>query len=227
MIKTPCPLCSSTGPSDYHTDAYRDYLICPVCDLVFAHPNSLLSREEEFRRYEFHENNLEDAGYRTFLQKLCAPMLQRLNPESKGLDFGSGPGPLLQRMFEEQGHDISIYDSFYATDISVFDYQYDFITTSEVVEHLHRPWDELSRLWRSLKPGGHLGIMTSMRHAEIDFSSWHYKKDDTHVIFFSPKTMQWLAECWDAKLEVLNHSVVIFQKDDVTDPREDSNPRLV
>ncbi len=210
--KTNCPLCSNPDTARFHTDATRGYLHCRSCDLVFAHPNSHLSIEEEFNRYELHQNDLEDPGYRAFLKKMSDPMFQRLHSSCRGLDFGSGPGPLLQRMFEEQGHNMSLYDPFYAPDQSVFNSSYDFITTTEVVEHLHKPIGDLDRLWGCLKPEGYLGIMTSLRNSEQDFKNWHYIKDPTHVIFFSRQTMTWLAHHWGAQLEFIDDSVVIFTK---------------
>ncbi len=214
MVSHHCPLCSSTNTSHYHSDQFRNYLHCPICDLVFAHPNSYLGKEEEFKRYELHQNDMESSGYRNFLQKMSDPMLQRITAESKGLDFGSGPGPLLKKMFEEQGHSMSLYDSFYAPDQSVWNNSYDFITSTEVVEHLHKPLVDLDRLWSCLNPQGYLGIMTSMRLSDLDFSSWHYIKDPTHVIFFAPQTMVWLEKHWGANLEILGDSTVIFQKTD-------------
>lgn len=139
-------------------------------------------------------------------------MLSRLTGKSKGLDFGSGPGPLLKRMFEEQGHTMSHYDSFYAPDPDVFKEMYAFITATEVVEHLHTPLLELDRLWSCLQPMGYLGIMTSLHLPEQDFGSWHYIMDETHVVFFSPTTMRWLAHRWDAQFEIIGNSVIIFHK---------------
>ncbi|NQV42416.1 MAG: class I SAM-dependent methyltransferase [Candidatus Marinimicrobia bacterium] len=208
----PCPLCSNPKSSHYYSDQFREYRHCPVCDLVFAHPESHLSRDEEFKRYEFHENNLEDPRYRSFLQKMSDPMLHRIPAKSRGLDFGSGPGPLLKLMFEEQGHPMSHYDSFYALGQEVFNEQYAFITATEVVEHLHKPLVELDRLWSCLHPGGYLGIMTSLHLPESNFRTWHYIKDETHVVFFAPQTMGWLAKRWGASLEIISDSVIIFQK---------------
>lgn len=207
-----CPLCAGSETSPYHSDRAREYFHCSVCALVFAHPDSHLTREEEYQRYEQHENDLEDRGYRTFLQKMSEPMLQRIPPGSHGLDFGSGPGPLLKRIFEEQGHRISIYDPFFAQDESVLNTKYDFITATEVAEHLHHPLRELDRLWSILKPQGLLGLMTSMRVPGLDFKRWHYHRDPTHVVFFAPETMIWLAEHWRAHVDIMNDSVVVFQK---------------
>ncbi len=139
-------------------------------------------------------------------------MLDRISENSSGLDFGSGPGPLLKQMFEEQGHSMAIFDSFYSPRDEVFNNTYDFITATEVVEHLHKPLGELDRLWSQLRPQGYLGIMTSLNLPDQDFSSWHYIKDETHVVFFAPETMTWLAKRWTAQLEFISDSVVIFQK---------------
>ena len=220
MNSNPCPLCSFPETSAYHSDATRQYLHCPKCELVFAHPDSHLSREEEYQRYQYHENDINDVRYRQFLQKMSEPMLSRIASPSSGFDFGSGPGPLLKLMFEEQGHSMSHYDTFYAPEEDVFNNVYDFITATEVAEHLHKPMNELDRLWACLKPGGYFGIMTSMRIPDLDFTSWHYIKDDTHVVFFAPQTMHWLADRWEAELEIIGNSVTIFQKA----PNQDSNP---
>jgi 2-polyprenyl-3-methyl-5-hydroxy-6-metoxy-1,4-benzoquinol methylase len=115
-------------------------------------------------------------------------------------------------MFEEAGHKMSLFDPFYAPDKGVLTKQYDFITASEVVEHLHDPARDLTLLWSLLKPGGCLGIMTKLALDKAAFSKWHYKNDFTHVCFFSKKTMEWLAEMWKAELFFIGDDVILFQK---------------
>ena len=139
-------------------------------------------------------------------------MNQRLSSGSQGLDFGSGPGPTLSLMFEEAGHTVALYDYFYANDTSALELQYDFITASEVVEHLHQPKHALDRLWSILKPGGTLGIMTKRVLNREAFAKWHYKNDLTHVCFFSEATFHWLAEQWQAELTIEGNDVVLLKK---------------
>ena len=115
-------------------------------------------------------------------------------------------------MFEEIGHQVALYDPFYADDSSAFERQYDFITATEVVEHLHRPGEELARLWTCLKPGGLLAIMTKRVIDQQAFSRWHYKADRTHVCFFSTHTFEWLAKQWQAELMFEGKDVVNLQK---------------
>ncbi len=139
-------------------------------------------------------------------------MQERLESGSRGLDFGSGPGPTLSVMFEEVGHSVEIYDHFYARDPCVLEKKYDFITATEVVEHLHNPRKELDRLWACLKPGGILGVMTKLVLDHEAFARWHYKNDPTHICFFSRSTFEWLAAQWLAELTFANKDVILFYK---------------
>jgi len=207
-----CSLCGEGRPDQFYQDRYRDYYRCVNCRLVFVPPSQFLSRDEEKARYDLHENSADDAGYVKFLTKLFEPVSARLAAGSHGLDFGSGPGPTLSLMFEEAGHAMDIYDPFYAPDPRVFERQYDFITASEVLEHLHRPREELDRLWGVLKQGGWLGVMTKRARDAKAFRGWHYKNDDTHVIFFSEATFEWLADRWSADLFFEGTDVVLLRK---------------
>ena len=180
---------------------------------MFTPQEFFLSEDDEKKEYDFHENSPEDVGYRRFLGRLMNPVCEWIPPKSCGLDFGSGPGPTLSVMFEEAGFDMRVYDKFYAPDASVFlENHYDFITASEVIEHLHNPAFELQRLWTCLKKHGVLGIMTKMVIDQGTFAKWHYKNDRTHVIFFSKPTFEWLAKKWQARLEFFEKDVVLFFK---------------
>jgi len=207
-----CPLCLSPDTDIYYSEPARDYYQCCICRLVYVPGRFLLSPDQEKAVYDKHLNTPEDEGYRAFLSRLYTPMLDELDPGSFGLDFGSGPGPTLSVMFNESGHDMEIYDHFYADNPSVFDSQYAFITATEVLEHLYTPGRELERLWACLEPGGLLGIMTKRVRNRHVFSVWHYKNDPTHVCFYSRHTFDWLAGKWEAEVRYPAGDVVIFRK---------------
>ncbi|MDH3975442.1 MAG: class I SAM-dependent methyltransferase [Deltaproteobacteria bacterium] len=207
-----CPLCKSEAREPFHRDKRRDYYRCRSCGLTFILPEQYLHAHAEKAEYDLHRNDPHDAGYRRFLGRLFEPMVESLEPGSSGLDFGCGPGPALSVMFEEAGHEVALYDYFYAHDKSVFHRKYDFITATEVVEHLHHPGEELDRLWHCLKAGGRLGIMTKLALDKAAFSKWHYKNDLTHVCFFSEKTARWLAARWQAKVTFADKDVLIYDK---------------
>lgn len=196
MNLTYCPLCDQPQPDDapvFARDARREYRRCEHCLLVWVPPAFHLSPAREKAEYDRHENTPGDPGYRRFLSRLAGPLMNCLAPGASGLDFGCGPGPALAVMLEECGCRVALYDVFYRPDTRVLQRRYDFITATEVVEHLHRPGEELGRLWRLLRPGGVLGIMTKRVTGREAFLRWHYKNDPTHVGFFSDATFTWWA----------------------------------
>ena len=207
-----CPLCRSRCNGLFHNDDHRDYLKCAVCQLVFVPPFSYLSPDEERAQYDLHENDPADERYRAFLSQLFNPVIEQLPPNCHGLDFGCGPGPTLSVMFEEAGHRMSLFDPFYANNPAVFEQQYDFITSSEVFEHLHHPAHELDRLFGSLKPGGVLGVMTQLVRDQPSFANWHYIQDPTHVCFYSDATLLWVATRWKVELTQVGKSVALFRQ---------------
>lgn len=207
-----CPLCTSRQTLPYHRDARRDYHQCQRCELVFVPSAQRLSREAEKAVYDRHDNSPNDAGYRRFLSRLYDPLHQRLAPGARGLDFGAGPGPTLSVMFEEAGHPMAIYDPFYAPATLTLAHCYDFITASEVVEHLYEPGRELERLAGMLKPDGWLALMTKRVTSKEAFPRWHYIRDPTHVSFFSESTFVWLAQHLQLSLTLPAADVALLHK---------------
>ncbi len=206
-----CPLCN--GKSDYyHEDKFRRYFQCGHCALVFIEPAAILSPSEEKARYELHQNSPVDQGYRNFLSRLVQPLKNRIPTGSFGLDYGSGPGPTLSVMLEEMGYNMTVYDPFYAADESVLDSQYDFVTATEVVEHMVNPMAGLKRMWNCVRPGGTLGLMTKLVIDQKAFASWHYITDETHICFFSRETLDWVGEKLHSRPEFIDKDVIFFTK---------------
>lgn len=207
-----CPLCHFKVVQPYYRDK-REYLRCSQCALVFVAAQYHLSNADEKLRYDEHQNNPEDERYRAFLSQVFNPVIKHIHQGDKGLDFGCGSGPTLSLMFEEHGYQMDLFDKFYANKPEVFDNRYDFITATEVIEHLSNPKFELERLLKMLKKGGVLAVMTQMISKKVEFSSWYYKNDPTHICFFSEDTMRYLAKLWGVKLEFYGDNVVLFVND--------------
>ena len=211
--ETHCPLCRSRDSiSTYFEDARRPYVVCGCCGLVFVPPAWRLDRNAELAEYRLHENDPLDAGYRQFLSRLTEPLLENLPRGASGLDFGCGEGPALAAMLRERGLSVALFDSFFVPDASVFLECYDFVTATEVVEHLHCPGAELERLWRTLRPGGYLALMTKLVRDREAFANWHYKNDPTHVCFFSRETFHWWGEQHGVTPEFIGADVIIFKR---------------
>ena len=210
--RPPCPLCKQAASEPFHTDHRRPYLRCPTCSLVFVPPTYHLSVADEKAEYDRHENSPDDRRYREFLRRVLDPVRARVAPGSRGLDFGSGPDPTLSVMFEELGHPMAIYDPLYADDPAALARRYDFITATEVFEHLRDPGTSLAALWACLEPGGVLAAMTQLVRDHDAFTRWRYTADPTHVCFFSRATFEWLAARWQATAAFLPRGVVVLGK---------------
>lgn len=207
-----CPVCGGEEWRFYWRDRRREYVQCAACKLVFVPPQYYLSAEEEKKRYDLHQNSAGDEGYVRFLKKLFDPVAKRLPSGALGLDFGSGPTPVLAGMFRDAGFSMTLYDTFYAPDTAVLENKYDFITVCETAEHLHHPGRDLTRLYGLLRPEGMLAIMTKPVVPAEQFENWHYRKDETHVCYFAPQIFHWLAQQWGATVETAADSVTILRK---------------
>lgn len=207
-----CPLCEQGQLRPFCKVGAQAYLRCSVCDATVMAPESRLSPEREKQVYELHDNDVEDPGYRRFLSKLFDPLVERLPAGASGLDFGCGPGPALAEMLASEGFPVALYDPFFYHDASVLESTYDFVTCTEVVEHLHQPARVFRQLDGLLKPGGWLGIMTCFQTDDDRFANWHYRRDPTHVVFYRERTFAWLAERFGWHMEVPRKDVVLFRK---------------
>ncbi|MCO1333283.1 class I SAM-dependent methyltransferase [Microbulbifer sp. OS29] len=207
-----CPLCRHAAVQFYHKNKYRSYHQCDRCALVFVPSEFHLTAEEERAYYDLHENSIEDDGYRRFLSRCALPLLNELKGVQEGLDFGCGPAPLLARILAESGHKLALYDHYYFPAKETLDKDYDFIVATEVIEHLSRPGLELESLWRRLRVGGVMALMTKLVISVERFACWHYIRDPTHICFFSVETFHWLAQSLGAELYFAQDDVIFLRK---------------
>lgn len=146
--------------------------------------------EQEKARYETHNNDVNDPGYREFVKPLVDEILDNFNKDKSGLDFGAGTGPVASKMLGEEGYRVELYDPFFINDATKLKTKYDFIICCEVMEHFHDPAAEFRFLRSLLTPGGSLVCMTQLFTEAVDFSRWRYKDDDTHVFFYHPRSIE-------------------------------------
>ena len=211
-VSTTCRVCLFDRAEPFAHVGGRDYWRCPQCAATFMDDSQLPDADIERAQYLLHENDPEDAGYRRFLDQLAAPLLRRLPPAQRGLDYGCGPGPALGRMLTEAGHVVRLYDPFFQPVASALEGTYDFITCTEVAEHFHHPWREFTWLDTRLRPGGWLGIMTCFQTDDERFADWHYRRDPTHVVFYRAETFEHLAGRFGWRCEIPADNVVLMRK---------------
>jgi len=166
----------------------------------------------EYAEYLKHQNSLDDTDYQKFLSKLVNPLLKKLPSGQNGLDYGCGPVPVLAKILSAAGHNVSFFDPFFSPNQALLNRFYDFITCTETIEHFHHPVEEFARFEQMLRPGGWLAIMTCFQTDDARFSSWHYRRDPTHVVFYREETLRHIA-CnfgWSCEIPVKN--VALMQK---------------
>lgn len=210
MTQHLCPLCGNNDCIEIDRNRQRAFHQCRHCALVFVPAAYHLSPSEEKSIYDYHQNNPDDEGYRTFLSRLTSPLIARLLPGAEGLDMGCGPGPTLPLIMEEAGFYCSHFDPFYFPDKAALNRRYDFVTATEVVEHFCAPQQSFKQLFSLLKPGGMLGIMTKTIPAFSRFSDWHYTRDLTHVSFYARETLAYIAKQYQCSLDLLRADVAIL-----------------
>lgn len=207
-----CPVCEAAQCRHFLCTDGRAYWRCTVCLATFLDPAQLPDADTELAQYRLHRNDPRDAGYRRFLARAADPLLQRLAPASHGLDYGCGPGPALAAMLREAGHDVALFDPFFAPDRTTMARTYDFITCTEVAEHFHHPAQEFKILDGLLRPGGWLALMTCLQSDDARFATWHYRRDPTHVVFYREATLRHLAVRHGWRCEFPGADVALMQK---------------
>ena len=186
-----CPLCS--GNADYfQNNKTTEYFRCNTCRALFMNPEHYLNRHEEKERYLEHNNDVHDPRYQNFVSPIVNCIKKNFKPGSRGLDFGSGTGPVITKVLKDQGYNISTYDLYFDNRPELLKGSYDYIACCEVIEHFHNPAGEFSLLRSMLNHKGKLICMTDLYDDTIDFSRWYYKDDPTHVFFYHTETLDWI-----------------------------------
>lgn len=170
----------------------RAFILCEVCKLIFVPEPYRLAAEEEKRRYMLHRNNIENEGYVTFLRQAIDPALRYIDSGMKGLDFGCGPSPVLAMLLDQINVRCQYYDPFFFPTIDGSGF--DFVFSTECVEHFNHPRKTFERMDALIKKGGYLVLMTSLWNNLRKFPAWYYKNDPTHVAFYHPDTLGFLAK---------------------------------
>ncbi|MBI3892041.1 MAG: class I SAM-dependent methyltransferase [Candidatus Wallbacteria bacterium] len=206
-----CLLCGGHAPRALEAHA-RAYHRCPVCDLLFVATEHHPAAERCRARYEKHRNDASDAGYTGFL-RLAADELQcRLRPGARILDFGCGPEPVLVGMLLQLGFDATGHDPLFHPELSPAG-PYEAVVATEVFEHLQDPAATLGQLAGMLAPRGLLVLLTLLVRPQTVLLDWWYLRDETHVVFGSERTFEWIGARFGFEVEHTDgRRVVVLRK---------------
>jgi len=184
-----CHICNRLTKSFKHKKTDIIYYHCTSCEYIFKSPTYYQDLETQKERYNLHENNEEDEGYRAYFQRFLDFVLPHVENVETALDFGCGRTSLLAQLLGDEGIACDYYDPIYHPDTFNEDKKYDLIVSTEVFEHLHQPKEVFERLLEKLNSGGYLAIQTEFHsNIQISFEKWWYPQDPTHIVFFRVKT---------------------------------------
>ncbi len=190
-----CPICQNMTES--FTDSAKDILYheCSVCQYIYKSPDIHPDLEQQKIRYDLHENDPEDEGYRAYFQRFLDFVLPVVgNSGGRALDFGSGESDLLAQMLSKHRYRTLSYDPIYRPD-DYKKFRYNLIVSTEVFEHLSTPLHTLKALASLLEEGGYIALQTQFRpHDREGFLDWYYRLDPTHIGFFAAKTLRYAAQ---------------------------------
>lgn len=203
-----CTLCGSTLITKKDTYFYD----CDTCKAIVKDKKYYITPEDEKKVYETHNNDVNDIGYQNFTMPITKFILENFLPKHRGLDFGSGTGPVISSMLKKKDYNIVPYDPFFAPNENVFNTTYDYIVSCEVFEHFFNPKMEIDRLTSLLNTKGILLIMTLLYNDQIDFNTWKYSKDPTHVFIFRKETIAYIAKKQQLEIVMLTDRFIALRK---------------
>jgi hypothetical protein len=214
-MKNMCKICSNLT-REIHHKTFGIYHVCDLCGFISKDKEDHVSAQAQHTIYDSHHNSIEDPVYVAYFNHfLSEAVFPFVNEGRYGLDFGSGPSPVLAQMLTDTyGYMMDIYDLFYSPHKSYINKTYDLITVTEVVEHLENPLDYLSLFRDHLNENGILSIMTQFHHNnDEDFLDWHYIRDRSHISFCNERTFEIIAEKLNLNIIYSDHKkFVTFRK---------------
>lgn len=205
-----CPLCKGEAEIFCEKPKHLFYK-CNECDGIFRPANTYLTPDAEKAHYELHNNDVNDERYQNFVSPIINAVLQDFTINDKGLDFGSGTGPVIAKMLKDKGFQVQNYDLFFANDVSLLNQKYNYVSCCEVMEHFHQPYKEFELLKNLLLPKGKLYCKTEVFNNQKPFENWYYKDDFTHVFIYQTKTLEWIKSEFSFSNLVIKEKLIVFE----------------
>lgn len=191
-----CKICGSNTRVIRDTQFEIDYYKCLECEFIQMDDKYKVSYEDERAVYDLHENSLECEGYVNMFRKFLDESVMPFRRNGCGLDFGSGPTPVLMQLINrDYEFDMENYDLHFQPDKVYENKKYNLVVSTEVVEHLLDPMESFELIYSILDEGGVFAFMTMIHNNDDEsFKDWWYRRDKTHISFYSEKTLKYIAD---------------------------------
>ncbi len=209
-----CHICNRPTESFVHEKTNITYYHCKCCEYIFKSPECYQDLSKQKERYNLHENDEEDEGYKAYFQRFLDFTLPWVDQPKTALDFGCGISSLLSTMLQKEGIECDFYDPIYHPDTLSDSKKYELIVSTEVFEHLHQPREVFESLISRLEEGGNLAIQTQFHPNNVEkFKKWYYHQDPTHIVFFTAQTFRVLCEIYGCEFVKDNgKNMVVIKK---------------
>jgi len=210
-----CKICQAD--TNMMTDVKKNlsYYRCGTCGFVYLDDEAVIDTKSEKRHYELHNNSFECTGYVEMFEKFIDVAVTPYAKDAQtALEFGCGSGPVLAELLRRRGLDVDQYDLYFYPKKVYEGKRYDLITSTEVFEHLKEPMKILRMLTQHITQNGYLVLMTKFPPKDDElFLNWWYRRDVTHIGFFTPKSFELMAnEVGLHIVTIIDENIVVFQK---------------
>lgn len=206
-----CLLCNSTATVFCKKPNHLFYK-CENCQGIFRPKHTFLNSNLEKTHYEKHNNDVNDERYQNFVSPIVHAILNDFTPSDKGLDFGSGTGPVISKMLRDRVYQVENYDLYFENEPELLARKYNYISCCEVMEHFHEPLKEFQLLHSMLLPNGKLYCKTEVFRSQNSFENWYYKNDLTHVFIYQEATLNWIQKNLLFKKISIYDKLIVFDK---------------
>jgi len=212
-----CKICNSDCYLIYDQQFEIDYHRCKSCGFIYEDPKFHVSFNEELNEYKTHNNSIEDEGYVNMFKRFMEAFEPFVDNKSL-LEYGSGPEPVFSEVLRQSGYKVSSYDPFFLPDETYLEKTYDVITSTEVFEHFVEPLAEIEKLVGLLNDNGVLAVMTQFPKDDEHFKSWWYRRDKTHISFYTIESFKEIAKKYNLEIVYYNEKdYMIFKNTKSTD----------
>lgn len=204
-----CLLCDGSTELFFQLKERR-FFLCKECKGISLEKKQLPEKIIEYERYLQHNNDVENKGYQSFVSPVVSAVLEDFHPDSQGLDFGAGSGPVVSKLLKDKKFQIELYDPFFHNYPELLSAKYDYIVCCEVIEHFHDPGKEFRLLKDLLLQNGKLYCMTNIYEKKINFGSWWYKNDLSHVFIYQRETIYFIQDRYKFHDVIINGGLITF-----------------
>ena len=216
MNNNNCKICNEKTIKIYDSQFQNIYYYCKNCDFISLDEQFIVSNEREKTLYNFHNNSMDNIGYvnmlKDFIEKFIKPYV---GGNAKALDFGCGPGPVLAELLKTNDIKTDIYDPYFFPEKIFINKKYNLISCTEVFEHFKDPIDNFKLLDDLIIKNGILALTTLFHPGMEEFTNWWYRRDATHISFYTLNTFKYIADFYNYKILDFNKkNVCILRKED-------------